>query len=129
MLRASPALPLRIAREHLDDEIMQTIVELLLQSPGKLAVFNLARAEQKNIGVNLRLRRRITYFDFHAFRGGARSKDKQGMLVPREFGAHFFRERVHGRPAVDAVSNSPRAAISAQTSANAAREGVSNRTK
>src|ERR1700704_5772370 len=98
--RASLVLPLGIACEHLDDEIMQTVVELLLKSPGKLAVFNLARPEEKDISVNLRLRgcglyleparrRRIADLDFDAFRCGARAEDEQWVLVAGEFGAHF----------------------------------------
>ena len=108
---------------------MQTIVELFLKSPGKLAVFNLTRPKQKNIRMNLRLRRRIADFDFYTFGGGASAKDKQRMLVACKFGAHFFSEGVHGLPAAVVLSNSPRAVISAQTFSKAASARASNRTK
>src|SRR5260370_27797281 len=103
-------LPLGIASEHLDDEIVQTIVELFLKSPGKLSVFDLARPKQKNICVNLRLcgcglylftlrsegepasGRSIANFDFDTFRSRASAKGKQREFVPGKFGAHFFSE-------------------------------------
>src|SRR3977135_3765271 len=108
---------------------MQTIVELLLKGPGKLAIFNLSRPQQKNIRMNPRLRGRISDFDFDALRGWARAKDEQRGLVACEFGAQFFTEGIQGFPAADAEPNSPRAVISAQTFSNAARERASNRTK
>src|SRR5258708_36611041 len=128
---------------------MQTIVELLLKSPRKLSVFYFARAKQENICMDLwfagcglyfyaeRFGRsvepagkwRIANLDFHAFRGGTRAKNEQWMLVACEFGTHFFSESVHFCPAADADSNSPRAAISAQTFSNAASALASNRTK
>jgi len=108
---------------------MQTIVELFLKGPRKLAIFNLSRPKQKNIRMDPRFRGRISDFDFDALRGWTRAKDEQRVLVTCEFDAHFFSEGIHGFPAADAESNSPRAAISAKTFSNAARERASNRTK
>ena len=122
-------LPLGIARKHLDDKIMQTIVELLLKNPRKLAAFDLTWPEQKDIGMYLRVGRRVPDFHLDALRSGAGVEDKQGMLVAGEFGAHFVGERVHGRPAADVPSSSSRAAISAQTFSNALSARASNKMK
>jgi len=95
--RRSLVLPLRISREHLDHEIVQAIVELLLQSPGKLRLLDFARTQQKNIGVHKRLRGKISNLDFDAFGRGPRLERKQRMFVSAEFRANFLSQIVHGR--------------------------------
>src|SRR5258708_35407919 len=95
MILASRVLPLRIAREHLDYEIVETIVELLLKHPGKLPAFDFARAEKKNVRVDFRLGWRVTDDHFDAFRGGARITDEQRMVVEHQFCPNFFSKIGH----------------------------------
>src|SRR5580700_10843490 len=66
-IRRSYVLSLWIAGKHLDDEIVQAIVELLLKNPGKLLALNFARAQQEHVGVNLGLWRRKLDDHFDAF--------------------------------------------------------------
>ena len=108
---------------------MEAIVELLLKNPGELAAFNLTGTQKENIGVHLWLGRRVADEHFDAFRGRARVKDEQRMLVKLQLSEDFFSERGHAGPAAGASAKSPRSAISFNTVSNSARARASNNTK
>src|SRR5208283_1806770 len=76
---------LRIAREHFDDVVVEAIVKLLLECPGKLGVFDFAGAEQESVIMELGVFRLVTDFDFDAFFGGAGGEIEQWMLVADQF--------------------------------------------
>ena len=51
-LLASFSLVLRVPGEHFDDVIVQAVVELALEGPGELRVFDVARVELELVGVH-----------------------------------------------------------------------------
>ena len=81
-------LLLRIARKHLDDVIVQAVVQLLLEGPGKLWVIDLAGIERHH--VNVKTFQPATDINGDAFAGRARFENKQRMFVAGQFAADFF---------------------------------------
>jgi len=91
------------AHEHLDEVIVQSIVELTLELPFKLRVIKVARVERKDISVGrgyigglrcgdirgLRLDK-----DLDAVVSGLSSEVEQGMLVEPELLAHALKTGV-----------------------------------
>src|SRR5271166_3015838 len=93
----SYVLPLWIAGKHLHDEIVQAIVKLLLKNPRKLLALNFAGAQQKHIGMHLRLGGRILNHHFDALGCWARVEHEERVLVLLQLGEDFFGEFIHCR--------------------------------
>src|SRR5271154_915280 len=79
---------LRIAREHLDDVVVQTVVELALKGPGELRVLQVARLQGVDVGVDSGLRGTELDQDLDPLAGLARSEGKQRVLVAGQLATH-----------------------------------------
>jgi hypothetical protein len=83
---------LGIAGEHLDDVIVQAIVELLLERPWKLSIFYFARMKLESVVVHFGVCGFVADFNFHALSGGTSFEIKKGMFVAPELVPDFIRE-------------------------------------
>jgi hypothetical protein len=81
---------LRRADEHLDEIVVQRIVELALEIPGKLRVIEVSRMDLKLVGMHRDGRVLQIDQDFnHAVRF-PRGESQQGMIVKLKMGADLF---------------------------------------
>src|SRR5712691_8893749 len=94
-MHAPSVLPLRIAREHLDDVVVQAVVKLLLQHPRKLLVLDLPRAKKEEILVDRRRFRLEPDSHLNAFGRRRCRKCKQRVLVLKKLFANLFGEIAH----------------------------------
>src|SRR5712692_3909887 len=91
-------LPLRVAGKHLNDVVVQAVIELLLEGPGELFVFDLTRPQEERVSVDLDAGRLEADFDFDAFGCGPRAENKQRVLVAGQLLADFFHQVAHREP-------------------------------
>ena len=90
-------LHLRCVGEHLDQVIMQAVVELALEGPLELRVIEVARVQLEIIGVH-RYRRVLELDDHgHALPILARVKLQQRVLVAEQLPQHAVEARVGGK--------------------------------
>src|SRR5579862_6063089 len=90
-------LPLRVARKHFDHIVVQAVVELALEGPRELLIFDFSRPQQELVGVHLDARRPEANFHFDAVRRLVRVKGEERMLVPRQLDLHFFEKLAQDR--------------------------------
>src|SRR5580704_1441475 len=91
---AKPSIhALRIPRKHLDDVIVQAIVELFLECPRELRMLNFARVKLESIVVHFRVGRFVADLDLYAAFRRPRFEIKKRVLVVRELMPHFICEQ------------------------------------
>ena len=88
-------LALRIPREHLDDVVVEAVVELFLERPCKLRMLDLARPEKKAVWFQGRRFRKVMDFDNDPFGRVNGRKRKQQVLVPSQLRPNFFQGLDH----------------------------------
>src|SRR5579862_4127363 len=133
-------LPLRVARKHFDHIVVQAVVELALEGPRELLIFDFSRPQQELVGVHLDARRPEADFHFDAVRRLVRVKGEERMFVPRQLDLYFFEKLAQDHiadiaaPRIHAVSagastRSPRSFISPRTFSKVASALASKSTK
>jgi len=75
---------------------MEAIVELPLESPRKLFIFDFAGLQQELVGMNLGSSNLEFNLDLDTGGRGVRAKIEKRVLITGQLSCHSFKEFVHG---------------------------------